>query len=128
MSDAKPPLAGATGSAFFEWFHAGRWAESGKDSVQLAQAAWDAAVLASEQECREYAHSGANVYRRQVSYACQRRIAKLRQSPNACVCDGGEQVSPEIRGLNRRSQHAMVGRFEVFSWKLLRGDPRKFNH
>jgi hypothetical protein len=39
--------------------------------------AWNAALKAAATECKSYAHSGVNVYRRQVSYACMRRIEKL---------------------------------------------------
>lgn len=36
-------------------------------------------------ECKKYAHSGVNVYRRQVSYACERRIMALLNPPNGGV-------------------------------------------
>ena len=47
---------------------------SGTEMMRLA---WNAAVEAAAHECKEYAHSGVNVYRRQVAYACQRRVKAL---------------------------------------------------
>jgi hypothetical protein len=49
--------------------------------------AWDAAIKAASKQCKEYAHSGVNVYRRQVAYACQRRIEALIETPNNRICD-----------------------------------------
>mgnify|MGYP000417420147 CR=1 FL=1 len=70
-------------SAFLSWFHSSDWEGSGKDAGELAKAAWDAAILAAAHECVEYAHSNTNVYRRNVSYACKRRIEALTDTPNA---------------------------------------------
>jgi hypothetical protein len=77
-----PPSREAPGSVFRDWFHAGQWSGAGKDAGELARAAWDAAILAAAGECLDYAHSGVNVYRRQVAYACKRRVEGLSTTPN----------------------------------------------
>lgn len=53
--------------------------------------AWNAAVKAAAKQCKEYAHSGVNVYRRQVAYACQRRIEALVETPN----DPSERIAAD---------------------------------
>jgi hypothetical protein len=54
----------------------------GMTPTEQMRLAWNAAVTAAAKTCKDYAHSGQNVYRRQVSYACQRRIEELRETPN----------------------------------------------
>lgn len=46
--------------------------------TEQMQSAWNAAVDAAAKTCKDYAHNGCNVYSRQVAYACQRRVEKLR--------------------------------------------------
>lgn len=88
-----PPSPGPAGSVFLDWFHTGQWAGAGKDAGQLAQAAWDAAILAAASECLQYAHSGQNVYRRQVAYACKRRIEALRSPNDGTEAQPGKRAS-----------------------------------
>ena len=75
------PNAPSSGSAFDDWYASHDWKHSEKDTEEIARAAWGAAILAAAHECLEYAHSNTNVYRRNVSYACKRRVEGL--SPNA---------------------------------------------
>lgn len=43
---------------------------------------WNAALERAAQECRKYAHSGqVSMMRRQVAYACERRVRDLKESP-----------------------------------------------
>lgn len=84
-------LAASAGSAFDDWFRSGAWNVSGKSPTELAEVAWNAAVLAASHECLEYAHSNPNVYRRNVSYACKRRIEALMHSPNALASATGQE-------------------------------------
>ena len=83
-SELGRPSPLAPGSAFEAWI-----TEQDKsvdwDIVTPTEAmrmAWNAAAKAAAKQCKEYAHSGANVYRRQVAYACQRRIEALVETPN----------------------------------------------
>jgi len=66
-------------TSFDDW-----WEQQTADSREwstlerlAAREAWDAATRAALRTCKEYAHSGVNQYRRQVSYACMRRIQDL---------------------------------------------------
>lgn len=62
------------------WASKNNWRTEAIDPTDF-RLGWEAAILAAAAECEEYAHSNTNVYRRNVSYACKRRVEAL--SPNA---------------------------------------------
>lgn len=75
-----PPLAGRTGSAWRNaWSAKNNGRPEGIDPNDF-RLGWEAGIHAAAAECTAYAHSSTNVYRRNVSYACKRRIEAL--SPN----------------------------------------------
>ncbi len=45
-----------------------------KATEEIIRAAMNQELQHAATLCRQYAHSGVNVYRRQVAYACERRI------------------------------------------------------
>jgi len=41
--------------------------------------AWTEAIKAAAKECKDYANSNSNVYRRNVANACRRRVEALNE-------------------------------------------------
>lgn len=73
-----------------EWIKLGNgWEHIQSDAIKEIQS--DALNHAAD-ICRKYAHSGQNVYRRQVAYACENRIRSeivnyQKRSSDIALCD-----------------------------------------